>query len=132
MGLLRLHDDGSVEREIGIARAETARAALSALEGINPSSPSADVLRGEYQARLRAGGMEGEDWVRVEADLPALQKRAVAVQRQTLRELRARQKIGDDAFHVVEEEIDLLDLTANPLRLPPGTAASSKNPVQPG
>jgi CPA1 family monovalent cation:H+ antiporter len=29
-----------------------------------------------------------------------------------LRDLRARDVIGDDAFHVVEEEIDLLELTA--------------------
>ena len=34
-------------------------------------------------------------------------------QRAALTELRARQVIGDDAFHVVEEEIDLLELTAD-------------------
>jgi len=45
--------------------------------------------------------------------LAELQRRAVAAQRDTLRDLRARQVIGDDAFYVVEEDIDLLDLTAD-------------------
>ena len=38
---------------------------------------------------------------------------AVAAQRRTLVELRARSIIGDDAFHVAEEELDLLELTAD-------------------
>ena len=97
---LGLHDDGTVEREIGIARAETARAALRALDG----QPAAGILRNEYQARLRAGP---------DGSLAALQRRATAAQREALTDLRARQIIGDDAFHVLEEEIDLLDLTAD-------------------
>jgi CPA1 family monovalent cation:H+ antiporter len=37
----------------------------------------------------------------------------VEAQRDELTALRAREVIGDDAFHVVEEEIDLMELTAN-------------------
>jgi CPA1 family monovalent cation:H+ antiporter len=42
---LCLDEDRTVEREIGIARAETARAALRALD----DQPSAGLLRSEYQ-----------------------------------------------------------------------------------
>ena len=45
--------------------------------------------------------------------MAALQRKAVEAQRDALTELRARQVIGDDAFHVVEEEIDLMELTAD-------------------
>jgi Na+/H+ antiporter len=53
---LGLRDDGSVERELQVARAETARAALTALERHNETELPASValLRREYAARLRA------------------------------------------------------------------------------
>ena len=108
---LCLDEDRTVEREVGIARAETARAALRALDG----QPSADILRGEYQARLRAeeSAAGARPGTKPDGSLAALQRRAVAAQRDALTELRARQVIGDDAFHVVEEEIDLQELTAD-------------------
>jgi monovalent cation/hydrogen antiporter len=103
--LLRLEDDGSVERELQLARVETAKAALHELESNTPS-PGAEILRSEYRARTRAGGAE-------RASLAELQRRAVKVQRQALVDMRARSVIGDDAFHAAEEEIDLLELTAD-------------------
>jgi monovalent cation/hydrogen antiporter len=103
--LLRLEDDGSVERELQLARVETAKAALHELESNTPS-PGAEILRSEYRARARAGGAE-------RASLAELQRRAVKVQRQALVDMRARSVIGDDAFHAAEEEIDLLELTAD-------------------
>ena len=110
MARLGLHDDGTVEREVAIARAETARAALRALEG----QPAADLIRSEYQARLQAE--ESTDApkpaARGDGTLAALERRAVAAQRDALTVLRARGVIGDDAFHVVEEDLDLLELTA--------------------
>ena len=111
MERLGLHDDGTVERESAVARAETARAALQALEG----QPSAEILRKEYRARLQAGasGVTATPGGQADGSLSDLQRRAVAAQRDALTDLRARQVIGDDAFHVVEEEIDLLELTAD-------------------
>jgi monovalent cation/hydrogen antiporter len=111
MERLGLHDDGTVGREIEIARAETARAALRALDG----QPSADVLRREYQARIRAAESPAfaASVASTDGALGQLQRRAVEAQRDMLTDLRARQVIGDDAFHVVEEEIDLLELTAD-------------------
>jgi Na+/H+ antiporter len=103
---LGLRDDGSVERELSIAREETAKAALAALGGQEPRA-AAEILQREYQARIRPDTCEPEA-------LAALQQRAVQAQRRTLLDLRARDVIGDDAFHAAEEEIDLLELTADP------------------
>jgi hypothetical protein len=46
-------------------------------------------------------------------------RRAVRAQRQVLMELRSREVIGDGAFHLAEEELDLLELTADS-RIKPG------------
>src|SRR5678815_698261 len=108
---LCLDEDRTVEREIRIARAETARAALRALD----DHPSAEILRREYQARIQVAESPPtpEPPTQTDGSLAALQRRAVAAQRDSLTDLRARQVIGDDAFHVVEEEIDLQELTAD-------------------
>jgi CPA1 family monovalent cation:H+ antiporter len=102
-----LKDDGSVERELSIAREETAKAALAALAGQEPRA-AVEILQREYQARMRF-----EDICQPER-FAALQQRAVQAQRQVLIDLRARDIIGDDAFHAAEEELDLLELTADP------------------
>lgn len=115
MAWVGLQDDGTVEREVQLARAETARAALKALDGPH-DLPSVETLRREYEARIRLseGGLQQP---RAEpqagATLAQALRRAVAAQRRTLVELRARSVIGDDAFHVAEEELDLLELTAD-------------------
>jgi CPA1 family monovalent cation:H+ antiporter len=110
MKRLGLHDDGSVEKEIAVARAETARAALRALGERGGDSAEAALLKSEYRARLQeeTAGAPGPGGT----GLAGLQRLAVEAQRRSLRDLRARDVIGDDAFHVVEEEIDLLELTA--------------------
>jgi CPA1 family monovalent cation:H+ antiporter len=109
-----LKDDGQVEREIQLARAETSRAALKVLEQQSPR-PLIDELRRAYQARVRASEAQMSDgeYQRPESDLPHLQRRLVAAQRSTLVDLRERWIIGDDAFHAAEEEIDLIELAAD-------------------
>jgi monovalent cation/hydrogen antiporter len=121
MAALGLKDDGSVAREIRLARAETARAALRVLDQESDGHPSIDVLRREYEARMRSGersAREGE-LDAGETRMTELQRRAVQVQRRVLMELRSKLVIGDDAFHAAEEEIDLLELTADS-RIKPG------------
>jgi CPA1 family monovalent cation:H+ antiporter len=117
---LGIHDDGAVEREIRVARIETARAAIFVLEHQGEVSASSALLRDEYRARLDAeeSSLGRASAGVVGASVAALQRRAVFAQREALRALRARSVIGDDAFHVVEEEIDLLELTAD-ARVPP-------------
>ena len=114
MAWVGLKDDGTVDREVRLARAETARAALKALDGPR-SSASLETLRREYEVRIRLSeaeppGMRAEQ---TGATLAMALRHAVAAQRRALLELRARSIIGDDAFHVAEEELDLLELTAD-------------------
>jgi CPA1 family monovalent cation:H+ antiporter len=118
MRLAGLKDDGLVEREITVARAETARAALRELDRLG-EGPSVDILRSEYRVRMRYKEARVPGGGKTDAGLAGIQRRAVLAQRDALRDLRARRVIGDDAFHVVEEEIDLLELTAE-IRVEPG------------
>ena len=107
-----VRDDGAVEREIGIARAETASAALRALE--LEASPSS-TLRAEYEARLRSGqALSSGSAAGDSSSVAPLQRRIVAAQRRALIDLRARDVIGDAAFQAAEEELDLLELGADP------------------
>ena len=131
MHWLDLKDDGSVERELLIARAETARAAIEALDA-DASDPAAEVLRREYEARLQTAEhavSQGAHDASAQAEsLVALQRRAVAAQRRKLVELRALGFIGDDAYHALEEEIDLFELTAD-VRISPARASSARMPA---
>src|SRR4029453_11672562 len=112
---LRLEDDGSVIREVQVARAETARSALSTLHATDAPDLVA-LLRRKYEARLRRADSAHPEVAVPEGDgmdqyLEAL-RRAQAAERQTLFDLRARGVIGDDAFHRVEEELDWAELGA--------------------
>jgi CPA1 family monovalent cation:H+ antiporter len=119
LAVLGLKDDGSVAREVRLARVETARAALRVLDEEQDGHPSIDVLRTEYEARLRSGEQSAGTGESSETRMTELQRRAVRAQRQALITLRSRRVIGDDAFHAAEEEIDLLELTADS-RIRPG------------
>jgi CPA1 family monovalent cation:H+ antiporter len=125
MRALRLVDDGSVAREIALARHRTAEAALAVLDGYD--GRFAGALRAEYQVRLSdqavdetpgdekpsdetAGDKTGDAAPPSDADDDALalasRRRALAAERHELLTLRRRGVIGDDAFHAVEEELD--------------------------
>jgi hypothetical protein len=114
MTWIGLKDDGTVDREIQLARAETARAALRVLEG-QPSRPAVDELRRAYEARVRASEVRSSEkqGARTRTELGALEERIVAAQRAALIDLRSRWIIGDDAFHATEEEIDLIELATD-------------------
>jgi CPA1 family monovalent cation:H+ antiporter len=68
---------------------------------------------------LRSGERVPSEDGNGETRMTELQLRAVRTQRQVLLSLRSREIIGDDAFHAAEEEIDLLELTADS-RIKPG------------
>lgn len=107
---LKFDDDDPVGREAAYARGVVFRAALDAIDA-DPSE-EAEILRLEYRAvLLRAetapdGGLSSRE-------LPAdpLRRRAVAAARQALLRLRRTEAIGDDAFHLVEEELDRAELS---------------------
>jgi monovalent cation/hydrogen antiporter len=120
MRLLRLTDDGSVEREVRLARTETLRAALDAVDGADRGGEMVRFLRRKYEARLQRAEADGADeplpdgagWDEYGTALD----RAQRAQRRTLSQLRAQGVIGDDAFHLLEEELDWAEVNPSPRR----------------
>jgi Na+/H+ antiporter len=110
MRVLGLEDDGSVDREVRLARVEVARAGLAVVDGVGSEAEIVTFLRRKYAARLRRaeGGDAGEEDEELSGwrELGNLQRRAQVEERHVLSELRSRGVIGDDAFHQVEEELD--------------------------
>jgi monovalent cation/hydrogen antiporter len=111
MHWLGLEQDDAVEREVRLAREETARAAAAGVDGQGDQSELGRLVRQIYESRL--------------ADQPAAESsghpgevlsRAVAAERRRLVELRNEGTIGDDAFHRVEEDLDWAELNAEALR----------------
>src|SRR6185295_13081191 len=89
---LRLEHDGAVEGEVRVARVETLRSALSALEAASGTETAA-LVRRRYELQLRRALAGVED---VDADLDAdLVRAAMAAERQRLLALRADGTIGD-------------------------------------
>ncbi|MEA2739473.1 MAG: monovalent cation/hydrogen antiporter [Acetobacteraceae bacterium] len=105
---LALPEDTSVEDEIRLARQATARAAITALQA-HETSAAVTLLRREYAARAAAA----TDATDGSSALAQVQIAAVRAQRRALIELRGAGTIGDDAFHAIEEELDLIELTAD-------------------
>jgi monovalent cation/hydrogen antiporter len=98
---LTLQQDDSVADEVSMARVEAASAALTAL-GEDRESAAGRLLAEEYEARLTSDTPPGID----PAAVAALRRRALAAERQRLASLLREGRIGDDAFHLVEEELD--------------------------
>lgn len=113
---LGLRDDGSVDREVRLARAATTRSGLVALDAAGADSEMVGFLRRKYEARLRqAERAETEPDPTAEDgwnEYHGVLRRAQADERRTLSDLRARGVIGDDAFHRLEEELDWAEVNA--------------------
>jgi CPA1 family monovalent cation:H+ antiporter len=108
---LRLKADNPVALEAGRARAIAYRAALQEIDG-DPSE-TAEILRLEYRALLLRAQSDPAGGVPT-GELPAdpLRRRAIAAARQSIIRLRRSEEIGDDAFHLLEEEFDRAELSA--------------------
>ncbi len=114
---LRLEDDGTVDREVRLARAETLRAAVAAIAG-TPEAETAALVRHRYDLQLRRAGEElaagdtpADTATTLERDgEAAVVQAATDAQRRRLVALRADGTIGDTAFQRVEEELDWAEL----------------------
>jgi Na+/H+ antiporter len=105
---LRLAPDDLVEREVQSGRIELADVARHALDG--HTGPEADFLRSQLHAQ-RAAATGGEDGEGASAfRIQALRRLTLDSRRARLLELRRTGVVGDDAFHRLEEELDLADL----------------------
>jgi Na+/H+ antiporter len=133
--LLRLgfEDDGSVEREVSLARIETLRVALE-LTTANQGTETIDLVRHRYELQLRraeeslAYQLEPATDIRPESETPhaaplgdtqdhdvAVLVAAMEARRHRLLALRSDGTIGDAAFQLVEEEIDWAELHSSHL-----------------
>jgi Na+/H+ antiporter len=108
---LGLKDEDPVAVEAARARAIAYRAALDEIDG-DPSD-EAEILRLEYRALLLRVENDPADGLAL-AGLPAdpLRRRAIAAARQSILRMRDAEEIGDDAFHLLEEEFDRRELSA--------------------
>ncbi|HEY7576969.1 MAG TPA: sodium:proton antiporter [Acetobacteraceae bacterium] len=112
---LALPSDQRVEAEVSLARAETAQAALNALAASadgNRDAEARHLLVREYRARLEACAPPG-DQAGDPTGARALRRIALASERARLAALRREQRIGDDAFHRIEEELDWAEADAD-------------------
>ena len=132
LNLLRLEDDGSVEREVRLARVETLRAALAAAAQV-PDQGMSGLLRRRYQVMLQRaeavlasdgqvghgeGSTNGADDDDADA---AVVRAATSAERHRLVQLRADGTIGDAAFQQIEQELDLKELDLQ--QFTPGAAS---------
>lgn len=120
INVLKLEDDGSVEREVQLARVETLRAALSATAEL-PGEDMAVLLRRRYEVMLRRAEAElagngnappgaaasGGRAFNVDATIV---RKATSAERQRLLAMRADGTIGDAAFQRIEQELDWEEL----------------------
>lgn len=112
---MQLSDDDPVAREVRQARAEAYRAALASIEG--EESIHAVVMRKEYRAVIEVS--EKVELQSETLDLPgsALRRFAIAAARARALELRRTLVIGDDAYRLLEEELDWAELSAGGARV---------------
>jgi CPA1 family monovalent cation:H+ antiporter len=104
---LRLPMDTTVDAEISMARKAAMNAAIAALE--NDTTPAAQRLKLEYAEAL-AHARRGQD--PHDTTDNTLRRQVLAEARRALDKLRRTGIIGDDAYRLVEEELDWLDLSA--------------------
>jgi CPA1 family monovalent cation:H+ antiporter len=100
--------DESVEEEIAFARIEAARAALEALAKAGAAHQDVKamlLLEREYRARIDAPVPSNNNPVS-DTGFDALRRLAFRAERARLATLRQEERIGDAAFHVLEEELD--------------------------
>jgi len=105
--LVRLPSDGTVQRELQLARATAIRAAMDALPA--DDTPTSRRLRDELAAaleHLESGAAPG-----ARAD-NVLRRCLVAKSRHAVQDLRLSGAIGDDAYRQVEAELDWVELSA--------------------
>ena len=107
---LKIAPDDTLERQISSARTELLDAALAALA--DERGEAAAATRDEYRAARQLARDEARPQAKTEHD--RLRVIAIRAQRQALYALREQERIDDDAYHRLEEELDWAELNALP------------------
>jgi Na+/H+ antiporter len=103
---LDLDDDDPIGRELSAARVRALNAGLTTFE--HDRSPVADAIREEFTMHLAPGHPEGRDTS--QSAHGEIHRAALQAARQAVLAMRANDEIGDDAFHLIEEELDWLEM----------------------
>jgi CPA1 family monovalent cation:H+ antiporter len=105
---LDLHDDDPVGRELNAARERALHAGLASFAGNR--TPIAELVRKELKSRLapeRADAVASNAMRSLHSEI---YRGAIRAARQAVLAMRAKDEIGDDAFHRMEEELDWLEM----------------------
>jgi CPA1 family monovalent cation:H+ antiporter len=106
--VLDLRDDDPVGREVEAARERALQAALATFDP--DASAAAKAVRAEFTAHLkRAAADPGAEDARGSSH-EAIHRRALAAARRVVFDMRAKDEIGDHAFHRLEEEFDWVEM----------------------
>ncbi|HEX3912924.1 MAG TPA: cation:proton antiporter [Steroidobacteraceae bacterium] len=101
---LRIAPDSSLDEEVSRTRKAMLEAALKELEPLAGTGASA--LRAEYGAARAASA----DRSQPDTEYDGLRRQAIAAQRRLLAEWRRGGRIQDDAYHLLEDELDRAEL----------------------
>lgn len=103
-------DDGETNANISRARTQVLEAGVAAAEREPPAV--AAVLKKQLQASMNVALSRHDPQAPTHFD--SAHSRAIAAQRSKLHDLRGAGEIDDDVFHILEEELDWLELAALP------------------
>jgi Na+/H+ antiporter len=106
VALLRIAPDSSLDEEMARTRNAMLDAALGVLAGI--AGEGSEAVRAEFEA-ARAHSV---DRSRPTTAYDTIRMQAIAAQRRLLIEWRSQGRIYDDAYHLLEEELDRAELNA--------------------
>jgi monovalent cation/hydrogen antiporter len=105
---LDLHDDDPVGHELRAARERALGAGLASFA--DDESPVADAVRQEFTAHLTHDRPDGDAGDSARSAHGDIHQGALEAARQAVHAMRANDEIGDDAFHLIEEELDWLEM----------------------
>ena len=103
---LKLNDDDPVGGEVRAARDRALEVSLATVA--HDQSPAAKAVRQELSAHFAPERVETGSPMDVTHD--GLRRAAIDAARQAVLDMRSSDEIGDDAFHLVEEELDWLEM----------------------
>ncbi len=107
--VLDLPQDEQHDREIGHARTEAMRAAHAALE--SQAGEAAERVRAEYASLVAIADSAPDAFAPSVSQEDRLHQRAIIAARRRLLEMRAAGEIGDDAFQIVQRQLDRLEMS---------------------
>ena len=105
---LNLRDDDPVGHEFEVARARALLAVLAQFDG--DQSPMAEAIREEFLAHLGSSDAAPDEGNSRRVGHMEVRRRAVRAARREVHAMRTRAEIGDDAFHLIEEELDWIEM----------------------